>query len=280
MNAVALGLIAALAWGIHDVCVRYVSQRAGIIPAMSTVLLTGSLLALPVALAVGDWNAMTAEAFRLSILSGIAFAAGGLGLYKSFEIGPVKLVAPVVGAYPVLSVGWPAIAGTPVTVDQWLAVLVVVLGVGMVSTLSSTAESAGRRQHALGWALISAAGFAASFALGQAGGRLGAELPVLMITRAAALACVIAFALAWRTGLLPGRRQLPLLIAMGALDALALGAVMSAAPLPHPEYAAVGASSFGIFTIILARFLLRETMTPGQWCGVLIAFSGIAYLGA
>ena len=65
---------------------------------------------------------------------------------------------------------------------------------------------------------------------------------------------------------------------MGILDGIALLAVISAAPLPNPEYAAVTSSMFGLLTILLAWVFLRERMTLPQCAGCLLAFSGVGYL--
>ena len=48
--SLTLGLIAALAWGIHDLCVRHVSQTTGIFASIVTVLAFGCLLVGPVSL--------------------------------------------------------------------------------------------------------------------------------------------------------------------------------------------------------------------------------------
>ena len=82
MLSLTLGLCAALAWGIHDICVRYVSQRGGILPALTTVLVVGSVLLAPVTLMWGGWQDMTPRAFGYSALSGFCYVFGCIGLYN------------------------------------------------------------------------------------------------------------------------------------------------------------------------------------------------------
>ena len=79
---------------------------------------------------------------------------------------------------------------------------------------------------------------------------------------------------------MPDRSILPLLCLLGLLDAGALGLVTAAGSLPHPEFAAVAASLFGMLTVILARVVLKEPMTMPQWCAVAVVFCGIGYLAA
>jgi len=71
----------------------------------------------------------------------------------------------------------------------------------------------------------------------------------------------------------------PALLA-GLLDVAALGFVLAAGGLPHPEFAAVTSSVFGMVTILLAWRFLGEGMRPVQWIGVGVVFTGIAYLAA
>ena len=280
MPSLALGLLAALAWGVHDLCVRLVAQRGGILPALATVLAIGALLVLPFAALSDGWAAMTARAATLAALSGAAFAVAGCGLYRAFAIGPVRLVAPAVAAYPILSVGWAAASGTPVPLATWLAVLAIVAGVGVVAALSDDADGVRGRRAALGWAALGASGFAATFALAQAATLAGAEMPVVLVARLAAVATVLGLAVALRQGVVPRRGQLPILAAMGALDALALGAVTMAGVRPNPEHASVASSLFGLVTVMLAWAVLRERMGPAQWAGVALVFAGVARLAA
>ncbi|WP_291733431.1 DMT family transporter [Leisingera sp. F5] len=279
MHSLLLGLIAALAWGIHDLCVRFVSQRTGILPAMLIVFSTGAILVAGAALPLGNWQAMTLQAAWLAGLSGTIFALGSYALYRAFALGPVKLVAPLVGAYPVLSLGMALLQGQPVGPGHWLAVAVVVGGVGCIAVFSTEDDGSPVNLQAAAWGLAGAIGFALTFAIGQAASQAGAELPVLIVTRLAAILLLLGLALLARMAQLPARKVLPLLVLMGALDALALGLVIYSGTLPRPEFASVSASLFGLVTVVLAWLVLRESMNRAQWISVAVTFGGIAYLG-
>jgi drug/metabolite transporter (DMT)-like permease len=279
MASIIFGLIAALAWGVHDFCVRYVSQNTGIFPAFMTVMVTGTLLCLPFTLIYGDWISLTPHTTRLAIYSGLVFGAAGLALYRAFSIGPVRLVAPIISTYPVLSVAWAGFQGSHISVGQWTAVFAIIVGVGAVATLSDTDESNRVKPAAIFWSVFSSAGFAITFALGQAASRNGAELPVILLSHLAGVLSIFVIAFVLRAPLSPNRRQIPLLALMGALDTLALGVVLAAGTTPNPELASVVASVFGLITVLLAWIFLRERMTWPQWSGVLAVFAGIVYLG-
>jgi drug/metabolite transporter (DMT)-like permease len=279
MQALLFGMAAALAWGFHDLCVRFVSQRTSILSAMFTVLASGAILVGALSLALGGWEDLTLQASLLSGLSGLLFAGGTYGLYRAFAIGPVKLVAPIVGAFPILSVGFAMLRGQPVPWDSWAAVLVIVAGVGCVALFSSEDEESGINPAAVIWGIIGASGLAFTFMTGQEAAAQGAEIPALVLTRLAALSAVGLAVLSRRDFSRPPLRRMPVLLAMGALDALALGLVLYAGGLPRPEFAAVSSSLFGLITVILAWAILRERMTLAQWLSVGAAFCGIAYLG-
>lgn len=278
MLSLTLGMIAAFAWGIHDICVRYVSQRGGILPALATVMVVGLVFLLPITAGFGDWPAMGARSYGLSILSGLLYLIGAIGLYNAFSIGPVRLVAPIMGAYPILSIGWAALMGQTVNWDQWIAVGAVILGVAIVSVLSDQEESGGSQRAAIGWSLLGAVGFALTFAVGHIATQAGSELPVVFVTRLAAATGAVVLLLASKGAKLPERSAWPLLALMGLLDAIALGIVIASGNLYRPEFAAVAASTFGMITIILAWLFLKERMTTPQWIGVAISFAGIGYL--
>jgi|TARA_B110000908_G_scaffold117782_1_gene138084 drug/metabolite transporter (DMT)-like permease len=278
MLSLILGMIAALAWGVHDICVRYVSQRGGVLPALTTVMVGGSVFLLPITGAFGNWADMTTASYGYSILSGVFYLIGAVGLYNAFSIGPVRLVAPIMGAYPILSIGWAAMMGQTVPWDQWIAVGAVIFGVAVVSFLSDSEESGGSQKAAIAWALLGAGGFALAFAVGHIATQAGSELPVVLVTRLAATLGAVVLLLASKGAKLPGRSAWPLLALMGLLDAIALGIVIASGNLYRPEFAAVAASTFGMITIILAWLFLKERMTTPQWIGVAISFVGIGYL--
>jgi drug/metabolite transporter (DMT)-like permease len=281
MLALGFGLTAALIWAIHDLLARKVSQGASLLPIIATVLGAGCVVLIPFAL-MADWSGMTAGAWRASIAGGLAFAVAIGSLYKAFSIAPVRLVSPVIGAYPLLTLMIAIAQGREITPVDWWAVLLIVAGITVVAVAARDDAPdlyAAPPATALGWAALSAVGFAATFALGQVGARIGSELPVILIGRVVALAAILALAMA-RTGGLPApNAQLGILALMGAFDAVALGLVTASGALPKAEYAAVTSSLFGVLTVLLAAWFLKERVRPLQWLGIATVFIGIAILG-
>ncbi len=279
MNALFLGLVAAFCWGLHDIAIRYLSRTVPLMGALLVVLITALVFQAAVILVGGAALLPSGAALWYAIGAGTTFLVASLGLYYAFERGPVRLVSPIIGAFPVLSLVYAALAGSPITTDQVAAVLVIICAVGMVAVLSdSSADDVPAKGPTIALSVLSAVGWASTFKLGQMAAELGGEWQSTFATRVIALAALCALLLMLRPNLRVGRKALAPLITMGVLDGIALLAVISAGTLARPEFAAVAASMFGLFTILLAWMLLKEPMRPAQWAACVVAFVGIGYL--
>ncbi len=282
MLALSFGLTAALLWAVHDLLARKLSQGVALLPLLVVVLGSGCVVLLPLAVMAGHWSAMTWAAGGIAAGSGLAFALAIGTLYRAFSLAPVRVVSPVIGAYPMLTLLIAVAQGRSVTTGDWLAVAAIVAGIAIVAVVARDDAPEGYASSpgvAIGWAMLSAAGFAVTFALGQEATRQGSELPVSLIGRVVALAAVLALMLWHRGALAPQRRQFGVLALMGAIDAAALGMVTASGALPRAEYASVASSLFGVLTILLAAWFLKERVRPVQWLGIATVFAGIAALG-
>ncbi len=279
MSALALGLLAALCWGFHDLAVRYVSQSVNVIAALMSVLVAGAVLQFGLVAIWAGFAPISAKAVTNAVAAGGFYLLAGLSMYAAFQRGPVRLVAPLVASYPVLSVTLAIWRGSEVSLWHWLAIIAIGVGVSIVSARS---QDDGTEYPAaaptIAFSILAAIGFAATFALGQYAAELGDEFTVSLIGRLTAIPALTVVALLSRQSLWPGTRALPLLCVMGALDAVALLCVVSAGGLPNAQYASVTASIFGLLTVVLAWAILQEKMAPYQWLGCIIAFAGIGYL--
>ncbi|MEO9684417.1 MAG: DMT family transporter [Tateyamaria sp.] len=279
MNALALGLVAALCWGFHDVCARFLSQKTAVSACIFTVLLTGLVFHTGLTVATGTLQTMPAPAVFRALAAGFFFVVATFGLYYAFQRGPVRLVAPLIAAYPILSVSWAAFQGVPVSGLQWLAVIAIVVGVSAVAILSdNSAEKDPPIGPTILFAVIAAIAFACTFALGQSAAALSHDMPSTLVTRLVSFALVVGIVAILKLPIWPGKQALPWLLAMGIADGIALMCVLSAGALPNAKYAAVSSSLFGMLTIVLAWMFLKERMTLPQWAGCAVAFAGVGYL--
>lgn len=279
MGTIGLGLLAALCWGLHDITIRYLSRTVPLMGALFFVLAAGLVFQMLVLGATDVMRLPQGDALWLSIGSGAAFLVASLGLYYAFERGPVRLVSPIIGAYPIVSLGLAALTGAVITPGQIAAVLFIIAGVGVVAALADTSgDPVPAKGPTIVLSLLSALGFALTFKLGQTAAELDGELHATMMARITALGLLAALIVIRKAPIAVGRRAILPLLIMGALDGVALLAVLTAGRLDHPQFAAVGSSMFGLFTIILAWALLKERMTAPQWGGCVVAFLGIGYL--
>lgn len=279
MGALTLGLIAAICWGLHDICVRQVSQNTPLMASLMMVLLAGSVLQTGIMATTGGFTPISGAAGGYAALSGVFFLLASLGLYGAFQRGPVKLVAPIIASYPILSVAWAMATGTPVSLLEWLAVFGIIIGVSVVAALSDhSTEDTPPIGRTIAYALVAAVGFAGTFAVGQLATGMADDLPIILVTRVVAVVLLTGL-MVWKSlPFWPGRAALPLLLFMGALDGVALISVLSAGGLPDAQYASVASSVFGLLTIMMAWAFLKEHMTMPQWGGVALTFAGIGYL--
>ncbi len=282
MLALSLGLTAAVIWAVHDLLVRKLSQGVALLPIVLVVLASGSLVLLAPALALGEWAGLSGRAIWLACAAGTTFAVAIGSLYRAFSMAPVRVVSPIIGAYPMISLSAAVAQGRPVTLWDWFSVLAVVLGIAVVSLTSDkgNAEQATSPLPAMGWSFLSACGFAATFAIGQEAVRQGSELPTILMTRLVALGVIGGLFVANRSSFASLRGNWTVICIMGAIDAVALSLVTASGNLPSAEYASVASSLFGVGTILLASTFLNEKLRPVQWVGVVVVFAGIGALSA
>jgi drug/metabolite transporter (DMT)-like permease len=268
---------------MHDLLVRKIGQEAPILPMMLSVLAAGTVaLVLPTAL-IAEWQMMTGPAYGFSAAAGLAYVLGMGGLYRALSLAPVRIVAPILGSFPMISLGFAAIGGKAVSGIELAAVLAIVGGITIVALAGRAEEGADhstRMGEAMLWSVAGTVGFATTFWLAQEGARQGDEMASIAVTRLVALAAVFAIVLAarapWRAPKGTGRS----LAVMGVLDAIAISLVTISGRLPNPEYAAISSSLFGVLTILLAWKILKEAVLPTQWLGIVTVFAGIAALSS
>lgn len=278
MIALSLGLVAALCWGLHDFTIRRVGGKADVAAMFALVTVFGLLPLIPIAFFIGGWEAIGIQQLLLALAAGVGTVSANIALYRAFTIGPVSLVAPICGAYPVLSVLFAIARGEQAGAQEWLAVLAVVAGVAIVARGEGGASS-GSRIAAAGWAALASVSFAVTFGLAQWSAETGAHMPVAAITRVTALTIALIWLLQRRPSFGGLGTIWPALLLMGFLDVCAVSAVTLAGGMENAEYASVASSIFGIVTILLAWKFLREPMRTYQWGGVALVFAGIAALG-
>ncbi|EAU42091.1 hypothetical protein FP2506_16699 [Fulvimarina pelagi HTCC2506] len=288
MSSIVFGAIAAMAWGVHDLLIRFVTRSLGTIAALFAVLGLGTVLMAVVILTIGIEVDVSTNRLLLPIVSGLAYFGACHGLYRAMAIGPFALAAPIIAAYPVLSVAWAVTTGTRPALLDWLATAAIIGGVVVVSRFAkeeetrkcSTVKAESRRDTIIA-SLYSAVGFAVAFAAGQAAAADQNEIAITAIARAFAVAAVLPFVFVRSKPSDPFKnpgRIVPLVLLVASLDVIAVTSVVAAGTMEAPELAVVVASSFGVITIVLARIFLKEHVAPIQWLGIAMVFVSVMIL--
>lgn len=279
MTALGLGLIAAFAWGFHDICVRYVSQKAPLMASLLVVFAAGLGFHLAVMAVEGGFEPISWQATGVALLAGGFFLLASLGLYGAFQRGPVRLVSPIVASFPILSVLWAVLRGAEVSGWQWAAVLAIVIGVSAVAYFSDDSHGdIPPKGRTILYAVVAAIGYAGTFAFGQLATEMSHHLPATLITRVSSILALVVIIAWWKLPFWPGRGSVIILVLMGCADGLALLCMTYVGGMPDAQYAAVAASIFGLLTIVMAWAILDEKMSIPQWIGCGVTFAGIGYL--
>jgi drug/metabolite transporter (DMT)-like permease len=279
MTALILGLIAAACWGLHDFCLRFISQKTPISACLFTVMLTGLIFQTGLLITADTPLTLPKETLWPIVAAGLSFSVANFGLYQAFQRGPVWLAAPLVACFSVFSVGIAVLGGASVSVSQWLAILVTLTGIAIIALLADEPQdTALRKGPTVFYALLAAVAFSVTFTCGQYAAELTNELISSLGTRVFALSAVILFLVTLKLPFWPGKSALAVLLIMGILDSLAILSITSAGAYPNPQYAAVATALYGLPTIWLASVFLKEPINARQWIGCFIAFCGIGYL--
>lgn len=276
MSGLLLALAASLVWGTADF-VGGLTSRGRSAVAVMAVSQTVGLAGLSIVL-LAAWRPFPeVEILPWSALAGVGTGLGVLCLYQALSIGPMSIVAPLT-----------ALAGVvPVVVGiadgdrpSWLQ------GVGMAAAVTgcflaarSQADGMAIRRAGVLFALLAAAligvGFVGIDRASDHDVLWGLELSRVVTV---VLVGALALALLGPRGLGGDARPLGPLVVVGALDVSANGLFAWASTLGLLSVVSVLGSVYPVMTVLLARIVLKERMTPTQGVGVAAAFGGIALL--
>jgi drug/metabolite transporter (DMT)-like permease len=285
MSAVIFGLAAALSWGVYDFLSRFPSRAVGPILTVLAVTFFGLVVLSAWVLIAGNEISIVWPKLWLVAIAGIFFALATLALFAAFALGPITLVAPIVGAYPALAMIFAVAQGARPSAWQWLAIGCVLAGAVITSRSGGRYEDSGElakgeTKIVLGLAVLAGIGFAIGITAGQTAVPIFGDVETVWLARIFGL-LTIGLIYLWRA---PGAklplRWLPLLGLMGCLDVVALAALTAAGDLPSPELTTVVSSAFGAITVLLARVFLKEPIAPLQLGGMVLIFGGVAALAA
>ena len=276
MIGVLGGLIAALAWGSSTVVASRSTRMIGSQQALAYVLICGTVLTVPLALAVdGIPSEAGARAWAWAVLGGFASVGGLSMMYRALRIGKVGVVSPVASTEGALAAVFAIALGENVTVAIGIALLVVAVGVVVVTFHASLADV---HLRPVLYALFAASMFGVGLvASARAGDGLGAFLTIL-VARIVGLGFLVAPLAV--SGLLPRPgRALRLVAYSGIAEVVGFAAYIVGAQ--HGiAVAAVLAAQFAAVATLLSFFAFDERLTRRQLLGVVVILAGVTAVAA
>ena len=270
-TGIAAGIFSALSFGAGDFAGAFAARRAGALVVVAGAHVVG-LVALLMGLIILRPPIPDLGPALIGVAAGVAGAVGLLALYRGMSLGSMGIVTSLSGAG---SLAVPLVAGAllgaTVTPIQ-------LAGVGCVAIAAAAAGGASRDElgrQALVLAAVAAVGFGTWYVLLDLAARGGDPLWALTFSRATS--AMLTAALAFRRF---DRSRIPfrVVIAAGLFDVGGNALYVVARETIPIGLAAALTGLYPIVTMILARVVLGEQLTPLGQVGVAFALLGIVLI--
>ncbi|HKX17362.1 MAG TPA: DMT family transporter [bacterium] len=276
----AFGLASATSWGGGDFCGGLATKRAPVF----TVAAVSKLASLGAMLFLAWLRAEQIPSLHVLVWAGAAGVGGAVGLmalYQALAVGVMGVAAPVSAVIAAtMPVVFAAFSEGPPSGMQFAGFGLALVAVWFISRPPAHALARGeRRPRGLRLAVLAGIGFGGFYILiSQARGTavfwpLAASQFITLIT---VLAVVGAITIAQRRSIfeLPAG-VVPMMLLAGLLDAGGNAFFLLAEHAGRLDVAAVLASLYPASTVLLARVLLSERVSPMQAVGIVVAVASI-----
>lgn len=282
--SLVFGLGCAAAWGFADFIGGTEARR---LPALAVVLwsqVAGGIGLLVALLLLGQEPPIDGMAW-----GALAGAVGGIALllfYRGMAVGPLSIVAPISATGAAVPVLVAMVRGEVPAAVQLLGIAAAFAGVVFVSrpprdrAEGEGSEQAAGRRSAVVLAIAAAVGFGAFFVVVDQGTSVTDVSPVWVIggVRIGSLALLGSIGALRRSAApWPGARA-PVLALLGVLDTGA--SVLFSFASVHGNLGVVSVLSvqYPLVTMVLARTVLRERLSPSQLAGAALTLVGVALI--
>jgi drug/metabolite transporter (DMT)-like permease len=275
--AIALSLVASLAWGVSDFLGGQVSRRTPVLWVVAVSYLSGLILIAAAALIAG--GSLPAEEAAIAVLGGISGAVAIALFYVAMAIGPVSIISPLVSMGVVVPVAVGLIRGESPSGVQIAGLVAALCGIALAVREAEAPHSVSISTRSLVLAGLAGLGFGLFFVAidsaasdnalwaatwARAGGTVAIGLALIVRPPRQGLTLV----------------ALPVLLLIGCLDAAANTLIAVASSLGLLALVAVGGSLFPIVTVVLARVVLGERLARIQQLGVALALAGVLLIAS
>jgi drug/metabolite transporter (DMT)-like permease len=282
---IALGLGAALSWGLADYFAAVASRGAGALRVVLGFHLAAMIPLTVLVLATDALARVTPAQVAVFVLVGAVGWVSYLAFYGALAIGPISVLSPIVSGYAAVTVLLAVVvAGSRLSVGETAAVSITIFGAMFASAdVRQIARAKLERRSALGFVLaLSAMALLGTFVFGVSYYReqIGWLGPIFLARGFAAL--FLLGHVAARSGARPTRpprKLVTLVILLALLDTG--GYVCFNLGVGHAPTAIVAAASapYAVVPVVMGISLFGERPTRIQWLGVGFVIAGVILLG-
>jgi drug/metabolite transporter (DMT)-like permease len=271
-----LALGGALSWGVGDFLGGLAARRVAVLTVLAVSQAIGLVGVLLWVLLARDPFPGVPELLPAA-LAGLAGAIGLGALYRGLAVGAMGIVAPISAASPLVPLAVDAGRGVVPDAPQVVGVVLVLAG---IVTLSREPGGSQAIAAGAGLAVVAAVGFGL-FVVGlDAGADESAPWAVVAARSASVTLAVAAAVLVTRSSLRPPRALLLTLVAIGVFDTGANVLVAFATTKGAAGIVAVLSALYPVVTVMLARLVLGERLSPARRLGGGVALAGAALVAA
>jgi drug/metabolite transporter (DMT)-like permease len=271
-----LALVASVVWGVADFLGGAYSRRLPTALVMLWSQMAG-LVAIGVVLAIGGWRAPGPYLWWGVGASAFGTLAGAF-FYRALALGTMSVVAPIAGTGLVVPVVVGLVRGERPSALAVAGIVLAALGVVLAS--GPELRGVGVQRTSVGYAVLAACGFGGALALIPRAGPDRWAMTTATLTAFSFVATLAYVAVARPRP--PDRvaRDVPGVLAIGALNVCALGLYAYASTRGLVAVVGVLASLYPVVTVVLAQTIYAERLRGIQLAGVLAAFGGVVCLAA
>jgi len=268
-----LSLLAAAAWGGGDFSGGVASKRASVFRVVAIAHFVGLLSMLLMVWLTGEAIPPRAD-LLWGAFAGVSGAFGIAALYQALAIGRMGVIAPVAsvttGILPVLFSL--RTEGLPDRI-QMLGFALALVSIWLVARPNEYVDS----HRGLGLAVFAGLMFGLFLIAGKQSGHHGVFWP-LVAARSASTGLMLVIVAFTSRDPQPLRRALWPIVISGLLDSVGNALFIAATRHGRLDVAAVLSSLYPASTVILARVLLKEKISPMQTAGIVGALSAVALI--
>ena len=274
-----LALLSSAMWGTADFFAGRLSKKHHPFAVLGVSQIFGLVVGILIVVVSGSWQGKVLGLDGFLIPGALAGLFGYIGLaclYEGLSTGRMGVVSPISSLSTVIPLAYALITGDVLSTITLVGVAIALVG---VFCASGPELSQGLPLKPILLALGAAAGFGLALTFIAIGSQSSALLTMVSM-RGATFFVTISLAIKYRTTGKFSKKNMPILIFIGAADFLANLLLGIACTKGLVSVAMVFGSLYPIATAVLAYKFLQERLLKVQYLGIALAVIGVSIISA